>query len=447
MAVVKVDFSVKKGSIKNMNSVNNGPKVRGRGQWRDNEKAYKALHIPNARTHDASICYDYGAEHCVDVNGIFPDFEADPYNSDNYDFLITDRYLESIINAGTEPYYRLGSRIEHWDKKYNTLPPKNFKKWAVICEHIIAHYTEGWADGFNWNIEYWEIWNEPETWDGQPAITKNCWGGTAEEFFDFYEIAAKHLKNRFPDLKIGGPALCCDHDWGRRFTKEMHKRGVPLDFYSWHIYTDKVYKLGEDAANVREYLDEAGYDNAESHLNEWNYIGSWTEEFVDTLIDLKGEKGAAFVAAMMIEGQRLPLDMMMYYDARCDAIFNGLFDIVTLRPQKPYYSFAAFSEIAGLGTEVAVENDVSDIYALASTDGNNICGMVAYYTDCVDSGKRTVELELLNFYKSLEFYEISGEKCFEKIEPVQKDGAYIFKVNPQTVIFYRSKVNQQLLFR
>ena len=40
--------------------------------------------------------------------------------------------------------------------------PKDFKKWAVICEHIIRHYTEGWADGFFYDMPYWEIWNEPD---------------------------------------------------------------------------------------------------------------------------------------------------------------------------------------------------------------------------------------------------------------------------------------------
>ncbi len=28
------------------------------------------------------------------------------------------------------------------------MPPKDFKKWAVICEHIIRHYDENWANGY-----------------------------------------------------------------------------------------------------------------------------------------------------------------------------------------------------------------------------------------------------------------------------------------------------------
>ena len=57
----------------------------------------------------------------------------------------------------TKVFYRLGSKIEHNRKKYGTLVPKDPHKWAVICEHIIRHYNEGWADGFHLNMQYWEI--------------------------------------------------------------------------------------------------------------------------------------------------------------------------------------------------------------------------------------------------------------------------------------------------
>ena len=61
------------------------------------------------------------------------------------------------LDAGTETFFRLGQTIEHQIKKHGTLPPSDFGKWAQICEHIIMHYNEGWADGYNLGIKYWEI--------------------------------------------------------------------------------------------------------------------------------------------------------------------------------------------------------------------------------------------------------------------------------------------------
>ena len=64
----------------------------------------------------------------------------------SYDFVETDDYLKTMRAAGTEPFYRLGQSIEHWIKKYGVNPPADFDKWAAICEHIVRHYNEGWAD-------------------------------------------------------------------------------------------------------------------------------------------------------------------------------------------------------------------------------------------------------------------------------------------------------------
>ena len=28
--------------------------------------------------------------------------------------------------------------------------------------NVIKHYNSGWANGYHYNIKYWEIWNEPD---------------------------------------------------------------------------------------------------------------------------------------------------------------------------------------------------------------------------------------------------------------------------------------------
>lgn len=45
---------------------------------------------------------------------------------------------------------------------FNSLIPEDFDKVAEIFAATVRHYNRGWADGYNWNIKYWEIWNEPE---------------------------------------------------------------------------------------------------------------------------------------------------------------------------------------------------------------------------------------------------------------------------------------------
>lgn len=54
------------------------------------------------------------------------------------------------------PIFRLGEPIENAvSKGYKARyihAPKDPVKWARICEHIIRHYTEGWANGFTLDI-------------------------------------------------------------------------------------------------------------------------------------------------------------------------------------------------------------------------------------------------------------------------------------------------------
>ena len=90
----------------------------------------------------------------------------------------------------------MGVTIENqcYIRAYHIHPPKDFGKWARICEHIIRHYNEGWANGFHFGIVYWEIWNEPD--NGLPGENQ-MWTGTDEEYFALYDVTAKHLKKCF----------------------------------------------------------------------------------------------------------------------------------------------------------------------------------------------------------------------------------------------------------
>lgn len=365
------------GRIKPMNAVNNGPLYKKEAdQDTTNLPDYKAARIPYARTHDASIYYSYGGEHTVDIGNIFPDFNADPDDPASYDFALTDFYLKGINMAGTETFYRLGNKIEHWVKKYGIYPPKDFKKWAVICEHIIAHYTEGWADGFNWKITYWEIWNEPDLYG-------KCWMGTPEEFYELYAITAKHLKARFPHLKIGGPAITgYNLSWLEKFFAKMQAENVPIDFYSWHIYTTSVDAVVKNIRRHRELIDKYGYTNAESILDEWNYVKNFNGEgWQYSLAQEKRIKGAAFASAVMSASQNEPVDMLMYYDARMNTGMNGIFSILDCKPLKTYYVVNAWSDLAELGDQCEAISDIPDIYAVSAVKDGEVMTMITYYTD------------------------------------------------------------------
>lgn len=373
-----------KGPVKIMNAVNNGPQAESQKTKTSNFRAYRAAEFPYARLHDAPI--NWGWAHTVDITCVFPDFDADVNDPSSYDFTLTDALLKDIHSAGTKVFYRLGQSIEKWAKKYGVLPPKDYKKWAKICEHIIMHYNEGWADGYHYDIKYWEIWNEPDLGFKDGRWQKNMsptWNGSDTDFFRFYETAANYLNKRFPDLEIGGPALCENDAWADNFLKYMSEHKVDLDFFSYHLYASTPQRYMEKNSHIRALLDKYGYTETDMILDEWNYLSNWTTQWPYTMEVVTSHKGAAFLAAVMTVSQDGPADMLMYYDARPRVAYNGLFDFYTSATMPQYYSLYAWKNLVRLGTQVNVQiADEDNLYVTAAKDESGKVGiLVSYFTD------------------------------------------------------------------
>ena len=378
METIKIDFLKTLGKMKPMNAVNNGP-AGSVTRMTGNDAEYAAARIPYARNHDASFYAGYGGEKTVDVHRIFRDFDADENDPASYDFAATDAYVKRTEATGTHVFYRLGAAIEHLEKK-GTFPPKDNLKWARISEHIIRHYNEGGANGFEYGIEYWEIWNEPDCCN--PDGSNPCWQGTNEQFVEFFCTAVSYLRDKFPNLKIGGPAFCGpDGVLQNMLLDEMKKRGITMDFYSYHCYASKPEKLYEFILGGEKILEKYGFSGMETILNEWNYNCGWLgDNFTRGIDTILGQKGAAFTAACMSLAQYSSLDMLMYYDARPSA-YNGLFKPYTLKINVGYYPFYFFANLVDLGTCASVEGLPEGVYATAATNGKKHGVLLSRFLD------------------------------------------------------------------
>ena len=309
---------------------------------------HRELGVPLTRLHDV-VWVNYDA---VDISTIFRDFRNDPALPDSYEFAATDDYIAAVVKTGSSVLYRLGESIEHTPRKYRVHPPKDLDKWAEICCAIIRHYNEGWADGFHYNIRYWEIWNEPEN---QPAM----WTGTDDQYFQLYEITAKAIKARWPGLKVGGPSLGYTGEFKNgqfqagdfllRFLRHCRDHQVPLDFFSWHRYASDPSDYARRARALRQVLDEHGFMKTESHLNEWNYLPNedWRPMMKEGQglvrenwsAELGGPKGAAFAAWALISLQDAAVDAANFYTAEVQMF--GMFSMNGV-PRKNFYAFKAF---------------------------------------------------------------------------------------------------------
>lgn len=344
-----VDFSKSVGSIRPYNGVNNGPFAAGQ-HTADMNARHREAAFPSVRLHD---CH-WPHPDVVDIPAIFPLFHADADDPNNYVFGPTDRYIGQIAERGAEIVYRLGVSIEH-KPAFNTQPPADFEKWAKICVNVIRHYNDGWAGGKQYGIRYFEIWNEPD-------IGPRMWTGTPQQYFDLYRVAVTTIKAYNPTLRIGGQVSFVKGKYTRPFLAYCRDQKLPLDFFSWHRYSDSPTDLIQDARLMRSLLDEYDFKAAESLCTEWRPMldgfnkVSWRPDRQAGSVRAafarnRNHESAAFAASALMQMQDVPLDRAHYYTA--DDSPWSMFDEFG-EPGKVFFAFKAFSLLLQTSNRVAV---------------------------------------------------------------------------------------------
>ena len=449
---MKVNFDKKTGTIKPMHAVGQPPMIAtNTGYFR----YLKDANIPYARLHDVGV---HKLLPMVDISCIFPDFSKDETESASYDFEYTDLLVSALMENNCPPIFRLGETIENavakgYKPRY-IFAPDDPQKWARVCEHIIRHYNEGFADGFEYGIEYWEIWNESDNGFQEPDKSRaldeyhdinTMWVGSDEQYYELYSVTAKHLKACFGDkIKIGGYASSGVYavfnepekygipkefekyyreryqyflKYFENFLIYIKKENAPIDFFSWHSYSD-VDRTVWMAKFVDDKLKEHGFD-IENHLNEWNNAHS---------AEGRGTSYAcAHATAMLLAMQDTNTDMLCYYDSRIGpSVYGGMFNPITFQPFCLYYGFMAFGELYKLGCQVGCDVEGQDIYAVAATDGTQKAVLIA------NMGKtKTVSTNLEDF----DVYLIDEIHSIEKTDADSR----IFEIKENQVILLKKE--------
>ena len=373
--VIRIDFDKVVDEIRPVHNVGRMPEYE-----LDSEvnSVFTDANMTSCRTHDIN---------CTDIYRIFPDFSADVNDENSYNFEESDKVLAAIVDTGMEPFFRLGISYSNAQKDHKLLiPPVDYTKSAQICEHIILHYNYGWANGYEYGIKYWEIWNEPdggkytEISETEFETENVFWHGTPEEFYRLYDVSATYLKNRFPDLKIGGYGSCGFYaltktnnvksgapaynkyfvEFFQGFLDYIEEYQPPMDFFSWHSYTTTEVNT-RWIKYVKENLERAGYGDSEIICDEWNYNPTENEK-----ID---RRYGANQTSMLIMFQNEGLDMAHYYCGIATGALHGGMFLKGGTPSTAYYGFWAFGQLYKLGNQAEIKNRKlkDDLYAVAAT--------------------------------------------------------------------------------
>ncbi len=431
MGSVTCDFSNITAKIKPLHGFNNCARKTGYGEVLPD---FLALKPPAVRLHDTG--FPHVSSHYVDINHVFPDMNADENDERSYDFMLTDLYIEPLIKAGVGVMYRLGTTIEHDPKKYNIAPPADPNKWASVCEHIVRHYNDGWANGHYWNIEYWEVWNEPDGLDKnvEPFGPPN-WLGTAGEYYRLYSVTANLIKRMHHSVKVGGYSSCyilganVAGKWTVGETSFLTgfleyisspSTAAPLDFFSWHGYLSRqnLKKIETESEFVDRMLTEYGFESAERIDTEWSAC-ICDRDCADTrtqyYINMRSAKGASHMAGALYEMQRCKVDKAMFYDAQIWCEYGALFEVPSLAPSKAYYAFRQFGEAYEAGNQVECAAEGDGIYALAAKSIDSNKNLVCICNTAQSDAEIEIKLNGI-LAKQIEIIRCDSEHSYEQTD-------------------------------
>lgn len=386
METIKVDFSQKIKSFKEVNGVNNGPGLKKGGL--DSSRFFSELDIHYSRLHDTNLL---SPRHFVDFYRIFSDFSKDADDPANYDFRCTDRLIQKLLTLNVNIIYRLGPSATLKNEDNHASFPCDVEKLSKVFMHIVDHYVGGWANGFHYPIRMWEFWNEPDL----PQFLKE----SEETFFELYRLFSLKAKAKYPDLQIGGCAFSCGTSpRAEHFLDFVKANDLPLDFFSFHKYASSPDAIKEHIYNAKELLIAKGFGDVPTVFDEWNFNINFGDRLNESYLNIGRINGACLTAGGLCELQKGPVDIATYYDMQTNYMmlcYNGIYwsDGFRLIRKKPYYAFLYFKKLKELGTEVFI-SDLPNVYTLAASDGEHHRMMIINFS-FEKPAERTVSLDVV----------------------------------------------------
>ena len=312
-----------------------------------------SIGVKSVRSHDFPGAFD--------MSVMYPDRTKDPSQSSSYNFSTggslngksaeygSDAAATAVKAAGATLHLRI------WDSSADLAVPSLAERanWIAAVVQIVRHYQQGQWNGFTNLVTAVEIGNEPDSSGFWPSTSSR------EDFYALYSETALALRSAFPTLKIGGPGVTegaykgnNGQAWIKAFLDYIKRTGAPLDFLSWHTYTNTPDDYGTGATYLRTELTNRGFTNTEQFVTEWHTSVTPTTDQTQDAANVETRtmgKAAALTTTSWITMQQSGVTQAFIYRANdpgaSDLSRYGIFDTNAL-PRKTALAFSLWSEFA-----------------------------------------------------------------------------------------------------
>ena len=289
-----------------------------------------------------------------------------------YNFTITDRIFDALVEAHVVPLVEIGfmpealsTHPEPYRHKFPkgdiftgwTYPPKDEAKWSKLVAAYAAHLKKRYGKQVDWWL--WEVWNEPDI---------GYWHGTPEESDRLYDLSAAAIRSVLPKARIGGPEATGISDKSEVFLRQFLEHcahgtnaatggtGAPLDFISYHPKGSPRFVDGHVVMSVGRQLTatERGMKVIASYP-EWKQTPIILGEFdPEGCAACKGDQNAyrngPLYGVSVAEGMMRTNELARNYGVTVEGAVTWAFEF----EDQP--AFAGFRELATNGIDKPVLN-------------------------------------------------------------------------------------------
>lgn len=183
-----------------------------------------------------------------------------------YHWETLDKAIEAILATGAKPIMNLCFKPKVLYPKIDDriVEPTSWREWEKLIYQLVKHCNQEREFG----IKYWEVSNEGDI--GEPG---GCpYKFTPQNYVTYYRHTVAAIRRADSEAKVGGPALANYRSPIADALLDFCNRGeAPLDFLSWHMYTNDPRNLWSSIEAMKAKL--AKYPrlaHVETILDEWN---------------------------------------------------------------------------------------------------------------------------------------------------------------------------------
>jgi hypothetical protein len=355
-----------------------------------------------------------------------------------YNWKDLDPYMDSLAATGAKAVAAITIKPKPLYPviDQNIIMPNNIAEWQRVIEALVNRYSVE-----KQIVTHWEIGNEMDMGEpgGCPYFAK-----TPQEYIEYYAITQEAVLRAFPEAKVGGPALAVPgNPIMENFIKHCAQTKLPLDFVTWHGYSDDPAYFTGCVKSVRAHLDKYfPGKHIETMVTEFN---KWFHEARVEDAEKDGLRSATVMASAMamadagvdwsfyyhiwdqllVAGQFAPFfsdpDCMITYWNKTPCNF-GMFDVCG-KARLPYFTYRLLARMEG--DECETESAAGYIRAKCAVDGSGGVKVMLVNYDPRCSQDIVAEIDfsgLSDGFKLFTIYRIDGKSRFEggELMPVEQ---------------------------